>query len=315
MTQTLDHILGIKYPIIQGGMAQISTGKFAAAVSNAGGLGLIATGGFTVAEVAEFIDDAKKLTNKPFGVNLLLMHPDIEELAQLVIDQGVQAITTGAGNPSKYIENWLAAGIKVMPVVPSVALAQRMQKYGATAVIAEGTESGGHVGELTTMALTYQVASNVDIPVVAAGGIASGYQLCAAFALGAAGVQIGTLLLASEECPVHDGYKELIIKAKDTGTAVTGRSKGAPIRQLKNPMTTKYLKLEAEGASREEMHELSLDSLRKAVKDGDQTNGSFMAGQVAGQIESVRSLEQIFETLMQEYQKSRQQLPIFEELR
>jgi enoyl-[acyl-carrier protein] reductase II len=307
--KTLDALLGIQYPLIQGGMAQISTGAFAAAVSNAGGLGLIATGGFSVDEVRAHIATAKAQTNKPFGVNLLLMHHDIKELAQLVIDEGVAAVTTGAGDPAGYMPHWLEAGIKVFPVVSSVALAQRMERYGATAIIAEGTESGGHVGELTTMVLTYAVAHTVGIPVIAAGGIASGAQLCAAFALGAIGAQMGTVLLASKECPVHDNYKTLLVEARDTGTIVTGRSKGAPIRQLKNRMARAYVKLEEAHASREEMHELSLDSLRKAVSSGDKDAGSFMAGQVAGQIKNVRTLAEIFASIMTEYEQTRTSLP------
>jgi enoyl-[acyl-carrier protein] reductase II len=308
-TTQLNDLLTTRYPLIQGGMAQISTGRFAAAVSNAGGLGLIATGGFTLEEVRAHIAEARALTDKPFGVNLMLMHEHAVELAELITRERVAAVTTGAGDPSRFIPAWKDAGIMVLPVIPSVGLAQRMERYGADAVIAEGTESGGHVGEMTTMALVPQVVDAVGIPVIAAGGIASGRQLAAAFALGAVGAQIGTALLASVECPIHDNYKQLLIEARDTGTTVTGRAKGAPVRLLKNRMARAYLKLEDSKATRDELHELTLDSLRKAVRDGDRDGGSFMAGQVAGQIRSVEPVARILDRIMSECQRILVSLP------
>lgn len=297
----LTEMLGIEFPFIQGGMANIATGSFAAAVSNAGGLGLIGAGGMTVEMLIENIDLCKTLTDKPFGVNLMLMNPYIDEMADIVVEKGIKIVTTGAGNPGIYIEKWKAAGIKIIPVVPAVALAKRMERLGVYAVIAEGTESGGHVGELTTMALVPQIVNAISLPVIAAGGIASGEQLLAAHALGAVGVQLGTCLLVSEECPIHDNYKQALLKAKDSDTVVTGRIVGAPVRCLKNQMTREYLKLENAGAELMDLEKFTIGSLRKSVFDGDIKHGSLMAGQVAGQLKQVCPLRQIFENLENEY--------------
>ena len=300
----LNEVLGIKYPFIQGGMANIATGEFAAAVSNAGGLGLIAAGGMTVESLRENIRKCKGLTNNPFGVNLMLMHPAADEMAQVVIEEGVKIVTTGAGNPGKYMDDFKKAGIKVLPVVASVALAKRMEKLGADAIIAEGTESGGHVGEMTTMTLVPQVVDAVNIPVVAAGGIADGRQLAAAFALGACGVQVGTCLLASEECPIHPEYKNAILRAKDNTTVVTGRITGTPVRIIKNSMAREYIKQEKNGADKMELEKFTLGSLRRAVFEGDVKTGSLMAGQVAGQIKEIKPIKDIFEDMYAGYERT-----------
>ena len=304
----LNELLGIEFPIIQGGMANIATGKFAAAVSNAGALGLVAGGGLDPEALRAQIRDAKAATDKPFGVNLMLMNPHIDELAKVVVEEGVQVVTTGAGNPGKYVPAWKEAGIRVFPVVAAPVLARRLERYGIDGVIAEGTESGGHVGEMTTMALVPQVADAVSVPVIAAGGIADGRQLCAAFALGACGVQVGTVLLASEECPIHDNYKGAVLKAGANDTVVTGRSGGAPVRVLKNKMAREYLRMEKQNLPLEEMEKLTLGSLRRAVFDGDVDTGSFMAGQVAGMVHAIRPLRQIFEELMAGYEQVRKEL-------
>ena len=304
----LNELLGIEFPIIQGGMANIATGKFAAAVSNAGALGLVAGGGLDAEALRAEIRDAKAATDKPFGVNLMLMNPHIDELAKVVVEEGVQVVTTGAGNPGKYVPAWKEAGIKVFPVVAAPVLAKRLERYGIDGVIAEGTESGGHVGEMTTMALVPQVADAVSVPVIAAGGIADGRQLAAAFALGACGVQVGTVLLASEECPIHDNYKQTVLKAGANDTVVTGRSGGAPVRVLKNKMAREYLRMEKQNLPLEEMEKLTLGSLRRAVFDGDVDTGSFMAGQVAGMVHAIRPLRQIFEELMAGYEQVRKEL-------
>ena len=304
----LNELLGIEFPIIQGGMANIATGKFAAAVSNAGALGLVAGGGLDAEALRAEIRDAKAATDKPFGVNLMLMNPHIDELAKVVVEEGVQVVTTGAGNPGKYVPVWKEAGIKVFPVVAAPVLAKRLERYGIDGVIAEGTESGGHVGEMTTMALVPQVADAVSVPVIAAGGIADGRQLCAAFALGACGVQVGTILLASEECPIHDNYKQTVLKAGANDTVVTGRTGGAPVRVLKNKMAREYLRMEKQNLPLEEMEKLTLGSLRRAVFDGDVDTGSFMAGQVAGMVHEIRPLRQIFEELMAGYEQVRKEL-------
>ena len=304
----LNELLGIEFPIIQGGMANVATGKFAAAVSNAGALGLVAGGGLDAEALRAEIRDAKAATDKPFGVNLMLMNPHIDELAKVVVEEGVQVVTTGAGNPGKYVPAWKEAGIKVFPVVAAPVLAKRLERYGIDGVIAEGTESGGHVGEMTTMALVPQVADAVSVPVIAAGGIADGRQLAAAFALGACGVQVGTVLLASEECPIHDNYKQTVLKAGANDTVVTGRSGGAPVRVLKNKMAREYLRMEKQNLPLEEMEKLTLGSLRRAVFDGDVDTGSFMAGQVAGMIHEIKPLRQIFEELMAGYEKVRKEL-------
>lgn len=290
-------IIKTKYPIIQGGMANIATGEFAAAISNAGGLGLIAAGGMKPEELRENIDRARQLTDQPFGVNIMLLHPQVDELMEIVIEKKVPVVTTGAGNPGKYISALKEAGVKVMPVVASVALAQRMERLGVDAVIAEGTESGGHVGEMTTMALVPQVIDAVSVPVVAAGGIADGRQAAAAFALGACGIQVGTCLLASEECPIHPNYKQAVLKAKDSDTVVTGRSIGGPVRILKNKMAREYLALEKRGASLEELEKVTLGGLRRAVLEGDVEMGSVMSGQVAGMLHEIRPVAEIFRDL------------------
>jgi enoyl-[acyl-carrier protein] reductase II len=305
----LNELLNIEYPFMQGGMAQIATGPFAAAVCEAGGLGIIATGGASLERVRANIAELRELTDKPFGVNLMLMHPDVEELAALFVEERIPVITTGAGNPAKHVSAWKEAGSKVFPVIPSVALAVQMERCGADGVIAEGTESGGHIGELTTMALVPQVVDAVSIPVIAAGGIASGRQLAAAFALGALGVQMGTILLTSTECPIHDNYKQAVLAAKDTGTTVTGRRGGTPVRILKNKMAKEYLKLEKDLTSREEFEHLVVGSLRKAVFDGDRDYGSLMAGQVAGQLHEIRPVATIFATLIEEYRETLKELP------
>ena len=296
----LNEILGIKYPLIQGGMANIAIGEFAAAVTNAGGLGLVGAGGMTVDSLRENIRIAKDKADGPFGVNLMLMHPAVDDMAQVVLDEGVKIVTTGAGIPSKYMDDWKNAGIKVIPVIPSCAMAKRMAQLGADAVIAEGTESGGHVGELTTMTLLPQVVDTVDIPVIAAGGIASGRQLAAAYALGACGAQIGTCLLVSEECPIHENYKQAVIKAKDSDTIVTGRTTGAPVRVLRNQMAREYVKKEKEGVDKMELEQLTLGSLRRAVFDGDTKTGSLMAGQVAAQLKEIRPVKDILESIIAE---------------
>lgn len=290
-------LLKIKYPLIQGGMANVANHELASAVSNAGGLGLIASGGDDAETIRSKIRLCKELTNKPFGVNIMLMNPHVKEIAEMVIEEKIDVVTTGAGNPGVYMSMWKEAGIKVIPVVPSVALAIRMERAGADAVIAEGTESGGHIGELTTMALVPQVHDAVSIPVIAAGGIADYRQVVASFALGAKGVQVGTVLLATQECPIHENYKRLIVKAKDIDTVVTGRQTGAPVRVLKNPMARQYLSLSAQGVQLEELEKLTLGSLRKAVFDGDIEKGSFMAGQVSGMIKSIRPIKEVIESL------------------
>ncbi len=293
----LNEILGTEFPIIQGGMANIATGEFAAACSNAGALGMIATGGWDGDRLRQEIRRAKELTDKPFGVNLMLMSPYADDIAQIILDEGVKVVTTGAGNPGKYIPAWKAAGIKVMPVVAASILAKRLERLGVDAIIAEGTESGGHVGEMTTMALVPQVIDAVSVPVVAAGGIADGRQAAAAFALGACGIQVGTCLLASEECPIHENYKQAILKAKDSDTVVTGRSIGGPVRVLKNKMSREYLALEKRGATLEELEKVTLGGLRRAVLEGDMEMGSVMSGQVAGMLHEIRPVREIFESL------------------
>ena len=293
----LNDITGTKYPIIQGGMANIATGAFAAAVSNAGALGLVAGGGMPAEALRKEIHICRENTDKPFGVNLMLMNPDVENIAKMLYEEGVAFITTGAGNPGKYINMWKEKGTKIFPVVASVALAKMMERAGVDAVIAEGGESGGHVGDMTTMTLVPQVVDALDIPVIAAGGIADGRQFAAAMMLGACGVQIGTCLLVSKECPIHDNYKEALLKAKDNSTTVTGRSQGAPVRIIKNEMAREYLKLEASGAGRDELEKITLGGLRRAVVDGDVLRGSVMAGQVCGQLKEIRSLEEILKDM------------------
>ena len=294
----LNELLGTEFPIIQGGMANIATGEFAAACSNAGALGMIATGGWDGVRLRQEIRRAKELTDKPFGVNLMLMSPFADDIAQVILEEGVRIVTTGAGNPGKYIPAWKEAGIKVMPVVAAAVLAKRLERYGVDAFIAEGTESGGHVGEMTTMALVPQVVDAVRVPVIAAGGIADGRQLAAAYALGAIGAQVGTCLLASVECPIHENYKQAILKAKDSDTVVTGRSIGGPVRVLKNKMSRTYLELEKRNATLEELEHVTLGGLRRAVLEGDVETGSVMTGQVAGMLHEIKPLRQIFAELV-----------------
>lgn len=301
----INELLNIEFPIFQGGMANIATGEFAAAASNAGALGMIGAGGMSAKVLKEHIHKAKALTDRPFGVNIMLMNPEAEKMAELVVEEQIPAVTTGAGNPGKYVGKWKEAGIKIFPVVSSVALARRLAGLGVDGIIAEGCESGGHIGELTTMALLPQVADAVDLPVIAAGGIASGRQMAAAFLLGASGVQVGTCLLASYECPVHPNYKEAILKAGDNSTVVTGRTTGAPVRCLKNPMTREYAKLEKEGAPLMELEKFTLGSLRKAVQEGDVKNGSLMAGQVSGMVKDIKPLRVIFQDMVAEYEAIR----------
>lgn len=301
----LNEMLHIKYPIIQGGMANIATGTFAAQVSNAGALGLIASGGLNAEAIEKEIAACRKLTDKPFGVNLMLMNPDADNIARLLADEKIEIITTGAGTPSKYMGMWKDAGSKIIPVVASSALARKVEQLGADAVIAEGGESGGHVGDMTTMTLVPQVIDKVKIPVIAAGGIASGRQFVAAMALGAAGIQVGTCLLVSEECPIHENYKQALIKARDNSTTVTGRSLDAPVRILKNDMAREYIKVERNGGTREELEQFTLGGLRRAVFDGDVQHGSVMAGQVCGQLKEIRPLAEILDTL---YEEAKQEL-------
>lgn len=304
----INEILGIKYPIIQGAMANISDGKFAATVSNAGGLGIIASGAWDGNRLKEEIRICKSLTDKPFGVNIMLMNPHVDEIIDVICEEKPAMVTTGAGNPGKYIPRLKEQGIKVFPVVASVALAKRMERYGIDGLIAEGTESGGHVGEATTMSIVPQVINAVSVPVVAAGGIATGKQLNAALALGAVGVQVGTIMLASLECPIHENYKEAVLKARDSDTTVTGRSLGAPVRILKNEMAREYIELEQKSASRDELEAITLGGLRKAVLDGDIKRGSVMMGQVAGLVNEIKPVAKIMSDLINEAINERKEL-------
>lgn len=296
----ITELFGIEYPIFQGGMAWVAEAQLAAAVSNAGGIGLIAGGSAPAEVIREQIRRAKELTDKPFGVNIMLMSPYAGELAQLVIEEGVAVVTTGAGNPGKYIASWKQAGIKVVPVVPSVALAKRMERAGADALVAEGCEAGGHIGELTTMALVPQIVDAVAIPVLAAGGIADGRGVAAALMLGAQGVQVGTRFLAAEECQIHQNYKELVLKAKDTDSAVTGRGTGHPVRQIRSKFTRRVLELESREADPEEFEALTVGSLKKAVVDGNVDEGSFMAGQIAGMVSKIQPAQEIVDEMFGE---------------
>lgn len=280
-------LLGIDYPIIQGGMAWVATAELAAAVSNGGGLGLIAAGGAPAEVVREQIKKARTLTDKPFGVNVMLMNPNADEIMQVIIEEKPAVVATGAGNPGKYIASLKEAGIRIMPVVASVAMAKRMEKSGADAVIAEGTEAGGHIGELTTMVLTPQVVDAVSIPVISAGGYADSRGTRAAFALGADGIQVGTRFICSTECLAHENYKNAVLKAKDRDAVVTGRSTGAPVRALKNKLTREYDRLEKAGASFEEIEALGVGGLRRAFEEGDVQTGSLMAGQSAAMVKKI----------------------------
>ncbi len=298
MKTRITELLDIQYPIIQGGMAWVADYHLAAAVSEAGGLGLIGAASMPGDVLRTQIQEAKKLTGKPIGVNVMLMSPYADEVAQIVVEEGIKVVTTGAGNPSKYMKMWKEAGIKVIPVVASVALAKLMERGGADAVIAEGTESGGHIGSATTMTLVPQVVDVVSIPVIAAGGIADGRGIAAAMMLGAEAVQMGTRFCVAKECMAHDNYKQKIIKAKDIDSEVTGRTHGHPIRSLRNPMTREYLRLEKEGASFEELEHLTLGSLRAAVVDGDVKMGTVMAGQIAGMIKEEQSCMEMIQEMM-----------------
>lgn len=300
MKTDITRLLGIEYPIIQGGMAWVAEHHLAAAVSEAGGLGLIGAASAPPEWVREQIQKAKALTDKPFGVNILLMSPYADEVAQTVAEEGVKVVTTGAGNPEKYMDMWKAAGIRVIPVVASVAMAKRMERCGADALVAEGCEAGGHIGESTTMALVPQIVDAVSIPVIAAGGIADGRGVAAAFMLGAKGVQMGTHFIVTSESQVHENYKDAVIKAKDIDTKVTGRSTGHPVRALRNMMTKEYLKREAEGASFEELEQLTLGGLRKSVVEGDVKTGSVMAGQSAGMVKEKMTCEALIQKLVKE---------------
>lgn len=300
MKTRITEMFGIEYPIIQGGMAWVAEHHLAAAVSKAGGLGLIGGANAPGEVVREEIRKARALTDRPVGVNVMLLSPHAEDIAKVVVEEGIKVVTTGAGNPEKYMDMWKSAGIKVIPVVASVALARRMEKYGADAVVAEGTESGGHIGEQTTMTLVPQVADAVSIPVIAAGGIGDGRGIAAAFMLGAEAVQIGTRFVVAHESIVHDNYKERIIKAKDIDTAVTGRTHGHPVRCLRNQMTREYTKYEQEGKTFEELEYLTLGALRKAVQEGDVTGGTVMAGQIAGMISKRQSCKEIITEMMGE---------------
>ena len=300
----LNKLLNIEYPLIQGGMANIATGEFAASVSNAGALGLIGAGGMDTATLKKNIEICRNLTDKPFGVNIMLINPCADEMAQLVIDEKVPVVTTGAGNPGKYVAAWKAAGIKVLPVVPSVALAKRLEKYNVDAIIVEGTEAGGHIGELTTMALVPQVVEAVSVPVIAAGGIGDGRGIAASFMLGAVGVQMGTRFLVSNECNVHKNYKEKVLKAKDIETEVTGTSTSHPVRVLRNKLTREYIKIEKSNSNSEKLESLTRGALRKAVIEGDTENGSVMAGQIAGIVKKQQSCQEIIEELILEFNKS-----------
>ena len=298
MKTAITQILGIEKPIFQGGMAWIADARLAAAVSNAGGLGLISSINAGTEAVREEIRKTRRLTGKPFGVNIMLAAPNAADIAALVVEEGIGIVTTGAGSPAPYMEAWKAAGIRVIPVVASVAYAIKMQELGATAVIAEGAESGGHVGDTHTMALVPQVVDAVSIPVLAAGGIFDGRGAAAAFMLGACGVQVGTRFLSAEECCVHPVYKERLIKASDIGTMVTGKSLGDAVRSLKTPFTKQFAKMEAQGVSADEIRAFGTGSLRKAVFEGDLSGGSFLAGEVAGMVPRIEPAAAIVEDIM-----------------
>ena len=296
-------LLGIKYPVFQGGMAQIARHELASAVSNAGGLGIIASGGMSIEQIREEIVNCKKHTDKPFAVNLMLMMHNIDEIIDVVIEEGVGIVTTGAGTPRKHMPKLKEAGIKVIPVIPSVKAAKKMEELGCDAVVVEGMEAGGHVGESTTMALLPQVTSAVNIPVIAAGGIADGRGVAAAYCLGASGVQMGTVFLATEECPVSENYKNAIIEAVDTSTTLTGTKFGAPVRGIKNELTRRYHELEEKSSTLMELEELTLGSLRRAAYEGDVENGSIMSGQIAGLVNEIRPVKDVIEGIFEEAQK------------
>ena len=296
----ITQLLGIKYPVFQGAMAQIARYELASAVSNAGGLGILASGGMSPEELREQIKKCKEQTTKPFAVNLMLMMPNINEIIDVVIEEGVKIVTTGAGTPRKFMPRLTEAGVKVIPVIPSVKAAKKMEELGCAAVVVEGMEAGGHVGTSTTMALLPQVTKAVNIPVIAAGGIADGRGVAAAFCLGASGVQMGTVFLATHECPISIEYKNLIVEADDTSTTLTGMKFGAPVRGIKNELTKRYHELEAQSSTLMELEELTLGSLRKAVYDGDVENGSVMSGQIAGLVTEIRPVKNIIEDVVKE---------------
>lgn len=300
MKTEITELLGIEYPIIQGGMAWVAEYHLAAAVSEAGGLGMIGAGGATAEWVREQIREAKKLTEKTFGVNIMLMNPEADAIAKVIVEEDVKVVTTGAGSPEKYMSMWKEAGVKVIPVVASVALAKRMERCGADAVVAEGTEAGGHIGETTTMVLIPQIVDAVNIPVIAAGGIADGRGVAAAFMLGARAVQMGTHFVVADESIVHDNYKNAIVKARDIDSRVTGRTTGHPVRALRNQMTKEYIEKENAGASFEELEHLTLGGLRKAVVEGDVKTGSVMAGQSAGMVKERMSCSELIQKLVKE---------------
>lgn len=303
MKTRITELLGTQYPIIQGGMAWVAEHNLAAAVSEAGGLGLIGAANAPAEVVREEIRKVKELTKKPFGVNIMLMSPYADDVAKVVVEEGVKVVTTGAGNPGKYMNMWKDAGIVVIPVVASVALAKLMERSGADAVVAEGTEAGGHIGEATTMTLVPQVADSVSIPVIAAGGIGDGRGIAAAFMLGAEAVQMGTRFVVAKESIVHDNYKQRVLKAKDIDSEVTGRSHGHPVRCLRNQMTREYTRLEAEGKSFEELEYLTLGALRKAVMEGDVKNGTVMAGQIAGMVKKEQTCKEMMEEMMEQAER------------
>lgn len=303
MKTKITELLNVKYPIIQGGMAWVANANLAAAVSNAGGVGLIAGGGAPADVIRSEIKRAKELTDKPFGVNIMLLSPFAPDLVQLCIDEKIKVITTGAGNPGQYIEALKAIGAKVIPVVPSVALAKRMERAGADAVVCEGMEAGGHIGELTTMTLVPQVVDAINIPVIAAGGIADGRGIAAAFMLGACGVQVGTRFLVADECQIHENFKNSVLDAKDTGTVVTGRFTGHPVRTIKNKFARTLLNMEKDSASLEEFERVGAGSLQNAVKFGEDEKASFMAGQIAGMVNKRQKVSEIVDEMMGETTK------------
>ena len=303
MKTRVTELLQIESPVIQGGMAWVAEHHLAAAVSEAGGFGLIGAASAPPEIVREEIRKAKELTDKPFGVNIMLLNPNADEVAKIVVEEGIQAVTTGAGNPEKYMPMWKEAGVKVIPVVASVAMAKRMERYGADAVVAEGMEAGGHIGNQTTMALIPQIVDAVNIPVIAAGGIGDGRGIAASFMLGAEGVQMGTRFVVADESIVHENYKNRIVKAKDIDSVVTGQSTGHPVRCLRNQMTKEYIKKEQEGVPFEELERMTLGSLRKAVMDGDILNGTVMAGQIAGLVSKRQSCKEILQEIMGEAEK------------
>lgn len=303
METRITQILGIEYPIFQGGMAWVAEWNLASAVSEAGGLGIIGAGGAPASFVREQIRKVKEVTDRPFGVNLMLMNPEADEIARVIVEEKVPVVTTGAGNPGKYMTAWKEAGVKVIPVVASSAMAKLMERAGADAVVAEGMESGGHIGNITTFALIPQVVDAISIPVIAAGGIGDGRGLAAAFMLGAEAVQVGTRFVVAKESIAHDNYKKKILGAKDIDSQVTGMSHGHPVRQIRNQMTREYLRLEKEGASFEELEQLTLGALRKAVVEGDAVNGTLMAGQIAGLVSKEQTCKEIIQDLMEGMQR------------